>query len=85
MIKLANSIPELTDPSDPSQLQNFCTAVKLAIDELAQKASSSQMEIRTTAPTTNDIEEGEMVRATVGGLNYIYTKKDGTILRWQIT
>ena len=73
------------DVSNPDAMRNWMIAVKQCIDELARKAVSSQQEVRATAPGVNDIEEGEQVRATVGGLNYIYTKMNGVILRTQIS
>lgn len=85
MIKLSQEIPEVFDPTNLETMRQWMVSVKQSLDELARKAQSLQIEVRTTAPSTNDIEEGEFVRATVGGLNYIYTKKDGVILRFQIT
>ena len=86
-IKLSQQPPDpnTVNWSDPDSVKNYLIQVGLCIDELSRKAQSLQMEERTSAPDTNSIEEGEFVRATVGGLNYIYTKKGGTILRWQIT
>ena len=84
-VKMGQEIPEVFDISNPDSMRQWMIAVKQCIDELSRKAVSSQMEERTTAPGVNDIEEGEQIRATVGGLNYIYTKKGGVILRWQIT
>ena len=86
MIKLSQLIPEMIpDGSNAQAMTDFLVAIKQCVDELARKALSSQQETRTTAPGINDLEEGEQVRATVGGLNYIYTKMNGVILRTQIS
>ena len=87
MIKTSISLPIITlgDITDPDRLLMLLTAFKEYCEELARKGQTIQDEVRTTAPTTDDLTEGEQVRATVGGNHYIYTKKDGTIYRWQIT
>lgn len=85
MIKMSSEISEVVDVSNPESMRQWMIAVKQCVDELARKALSSQQETRTTAPSVNDLEEGEQVRATVGGLNYIYTKMNGVILRTQIS
>lgn len=85
-MKLSNAIPEYIPSVDNQQaITEYLTQVKLVVEEIASKAISLQSEIRTSAPGVNDIEEGEFVRATVGGLSYIYTKKGGQILRFQLT
>ena len=85
MIKMSSEISEVVDVNNPESMRQWMIAVKQCIDELARKALSSQQETRTTAPGISDLEEGEQVRATVGGLNYIYTKMNGVILRTQIS
>ena len=84
-IKPSTQIPFDVNVDNKMELHAFLIALKQYTEEIARKASSSQIEVRNDAPSANDLEEGEQVRATVGGLNYIYTKKDGVILRWQIS
>lgn len=85
MIKMSSEISEVVDVLNPESMRQWMIAVKQCIEELARKAMSSQQEVRTTAPQISELEEGEQVRATVGGLNYIYTKMNGVILRTQIS
>ena len=84
-IKLDLDIPVDVDVTSPQQLHDFLITMKQVIEDIANKAQQMQFEIRTTAPSTDDLDEGSFVRAAVGGNNWIYTKKDGVILRWQIT
>lgn len=80
MIKLVNSIPDVVPEITDHEMMNlFLTQVKLAVEELSQKAQSRQMEIRSTAPGVNDIEEGEFVSYVNGANYYIYTKQNGVI------
>lgn len=85
-IKTSITIPmiSLSDVTDPDRLLMLLTAFKEFCEELARKAQTIQEEIRTSAPTVNDLTEGEQVRATVGGSHYIYTKKGGIIYRWAL-
>ena len=69
-------IPEVFSVEDPEQLRQFCVAVKMFCDELARKAQSLQLELRSDAPIAGDIDEGELVRATN---NNIYTKIGGLV------
>jgi len=85
MIKLSQNLPEVFDPSNPDSMRQWMVAVKQCVEELARKSQSLQMEERTTAPSANDIEEGEFVRATIAGTDYIYTKQGGTIRYWALT
>lgn len=85
MIKMSQEIQEVVDTSNPDAIRQWMIAVKQCIDELSRKALSSQQEIRASAPSASELEENEVVRATVGGLNYIYIKMNGTVLRTQIT
>jgi len=79
-IKLSQEIPEIIpDGSNPQAMTSFLVAIKQSMDEIARKAQSLQMEVRTTVPGVNDLEEGEFVRAEVGGLLYTYTKINGVI------
>ena len=83
-IPLSQQIPEVWDIQD-EKLRDIVIQLKLCIEEIARKGQATQSEVRTSAPSASEIDENEFVRATVGGLNYIYTKKEGTVLRWQIT
>jgi len=85
MLKMSTQLPLPPTIPDNQELADYLTALKQYCEELARKAQNLQMEIRTAAPGVDDLDEGGFVRATVGGLNYIYTKKGGTVLRWQIT
>ena len=84
-ISLSQEIPEIFDPADPESMRQWMVAVKQCIEEITRKAQSLQLEVRVAAPAVTELTEGESVRATVGGLNYIYTKMNGTILRTQIS
>ena len=84
-INLSQEIPEVFDPTNPENMRQWMVAVKQCVEEITRKGQSLQDTIRTTAPSTADISEGEFVRATVGGLNYVYTKYNGAILRFQLT
>ena len=84
-ILLDRNIPINVDVNNPQALHDFLINMKLVIEEIASKTQKTQTEIRTSAPSTDDLTENEFVRATVGGNHYIYTMKGGTIFRWQIT
>ena len=85
MIKPDIILPVDVSVENPLELHDFLMTLKQYVEDIARKAQQTQMEIRTAAPSTNDIDENEFVRATVGGLHYVYTKKGGTIYRWQLT
>jgi len=76
MIKMSVEIPEIWDVSNPDSVRQWMVAVKQYCEELARKAQSLQMELRSGAPTIDDVEEGEFVRATN---NNIYTKLNNVI------
>lgn len=78
-IKTSISIPDVFDTTDPLQLQNFCTAVKIFCDELARKAKSQQLEVRSDTPDSNSVEEGEDVRMVSGATIRTYTKISGVV------
>ena len=84
-ISISQEIPEIFDPTNPESMRLWMVAVKQCIEEITRKAQSLQLEVRVAAPGVTELTEGEFVRATVGGLSYIYTKKDGAILRFQLS
>ena len=80
MIKNSIAIPEqIPDGKNPEEFIDFLIAVKLVVEELATKAQSRQMEIRSDAPSTNDLEEGEFVAYVGGATIRTYTKINGTV------
>ena len=80
MIKNSIAIPEqIPDGKNPEELIDFLIAVKLVVEELATKAQSRQMEIRSDVPSTNDLEEGEFVTYVSGATIRTYTKINGTV------
>lgn len=79
MLRLNNTIPFDVDVSNPDSLKEFLIALKLYCEEIADKAKQMQLEIRTTAPSTNDCEEGEDIRYDAGGVRRTYTKISGSI------
>ncbi len=87
MIKTSIEIPVFSkeDLQDADKLFSILTTFKQYCEELARLAQSIQMEVRTTVPSASEMEEGEQVRVTSGGNNYIYTKKDGVVRYWQLT
>lgn len=84
-IKMNVEIPEVFDVEDKEMLRQFCVAVKMFCDELARKAQSQQMEVRSSVPGTNDLEEGEFVRYVNGATIRIYTKQNGNIQYWNLS
>lgn len=86
MIKLSQAIQEqVPDGSTPELMQNYLTQVKLCVEELARKAQDRQMEIRSTEPSTADIEEGGFVAYVSDATIRIYTKQNGSIRYWNLT
>lgn len=79
MIKLNNAISDIINIKDEQELRNFLIVVKLAVEELASKAKSQQIEIRSDAPDVNSVEEGEDVRYVNGVTIRTYTKINGTV------
>lgn len=84
-VKMSQEIPEIFDISNQESLRQWMIAVKQCIEELARKAQDRQMEIRSTVPTTNDIEEGTFVAYVNGATIRIYTKQSGTINYWTLS
>ena len=85
MIKSSIEIPFDVDVKNPEQLHDFLVTMKQYVEELSTKAQVMQEEVRTTAPTADEIEEGEFVRVTVGANHHIYTKKGGVVKNWQLS
>lgn len=77
MIKTSQQLGEdIPDGKDPQALRDYIIQLKLTIEELSRKAQPMQIELRTSVPGVNDLDEGEIVRHTN---NNIYTKLNGVI------
>lgn len=55
-LKISIDIPEITDASNPEELQAFTTAVRQAMQEIISKAQQVQDTVVTVAPATTDFE-----------------------------
>ena len=53
--------------------------MKQYVEELARLGKQMQMEVRTGAPSADDLEEGEDVRYNTGGVRRTYTLIDGEV------
>ena len=75
----ASTIPISVDVNDPQNLESFLIAMKQYVEDMALKGKQMQEEVRTTAPSTDDLIEGEDVRYNQGGVRRTYTMIDGEI------
>ena len=79
MIKTSINIPIDLNVENTQELHDFLIAIKQYVEDLARKAKSMQMEVRTAAPGVNDLTEGEDVRYNTGGVRRTYTLIDGEV------
>ena len=77
--------PNTIDWNNPQGIKDWVIQAHLCIEELARKAQDRQMEIRSSVPTTNDVEEGGFVAYVNGATIRIYTKQNGTIQYWTLS
>ena len=78
-VKMSQEVPEIFDITNPDSLRSWMIAVKQCIDELARKAKSQQIEVRSDSPDTNSVEEGEDVRYVSGATIRTYSKISGAV------
>ena len=71
--------PNTIDWNNPQSIKDWILQAHLCIDELSRKAKSQQIEVRSDAPDTNSVEEGEDVRYVSGATIRTYTKISGTV------
>lgn len=78
MLKLDTQLPIVPDIEN-QELKDYLIAVKQYCEEIARKASSQQVEVRSTIPGIDDLQEGESVRYVSGATVRTYTKINGVV------
>ena len=79
MLKLNWQLPNYVDTSNPQALQMFLNDLRMVIEDIILKAQQTQMEVRSSTPDTNSIEEGEVVPSVESGTYKIYRKINGQV------
>lgn len=79
MLKINWQIPSDVDINDPIAVHNFLMDIKMVLEEIILKAQQTQMEVRSGAPSSSDIEEGEAIPSVEGATYKIYRKINGNV------
>ena len=53
--------------------------MKLVVEDIILKAQQTQMEVRSSVPDTNSIDEGESVPSVESGTYKLYRKISGSV------